>query len=585
MVLDTGLRTFAFAIPSFDPGRCPCTVSVHLHDHWLAPWGQRFYLDDLRIVGQVPHTCEIRLAKEVMDVGSITRGTGISGSDTQTVHNAGSLPISALSVSYSRIAGRDARGGPTSFSLPPSGAEVRSPAAGIASWSPASSLVQFGSIPAGGSLDIQYRFNFGSATVIPTAVRQLVQTATYSAVCAAAAAPGGAAGEGAGGAGAAALSAPAHAQHSMSRALIASANATALLPPPQAPRAPSPPTIFPPPPPGPPPAAAGPGVRDLLAGAPPVHSALKVHELLEMQASNGTRVVITEKYAYNSDIVVDWDDYPGADLYKVVVHRTDSPQNRTADASVSESRYRLVGLDPSTDYVVRVGVRGDDSTQSSVLATTLPRGSATLPPGLRLEASLRAASDAIDLRWSDTNGVGAPAHGGGYRLEMSIDGGPFEPAGASRDPAAATRAEQTIRPEWLGSTIAYRVSERVGQQQIFSDNASVRVPSGLLAPSNLTASPSPAGGTGLSLSWSDSPLFRHYVVEVREADGSWERIGRTQASSFEYAPPQGDGRAEYAFRAYAQLGSAASPPSDVATARAGPALPPGGGVAGAASGS
>lgn len=221
VVLDTGLRTFAFAIPSFDPGRCPCTVSVHLHDHWLAPWGQRFYLDDLRIVGQVPHTCEIRLAKEVMDMGSITRGTGISGSDTQTVHNAGSLPISALSVSYSRIAGHDARGGPTSFSLPPSGAEVRSPAAGIASWSPASSLVQFGSIPAGGSLDIQYRFNFGSATVIPATVTQLVQTATYSAVCAAAAAPGGAAGEGAGGAGAAALSAPAHAQHSMSRALIA----------------------------------------------------------------------------------------------------------------------------------------------------------------------------------------------------------------------------------------------------------------------------------------------------------------------------------------------------------------------------
>lgn len=210
-----------------------------------------------------------------------------------------------------------------------------------------------------------------------------------------------------------------------------------------------------------------------------------------------------------------------------------------------------------------------------------PRGSATLPTGLRLEASLRAASDAVGLRWEDTNGVGGLAGDGRYRLELSIDGGPFEPSGARRDRAAGT--EQTIRPEWLGSTLVYRVSERVGPQQLFSGNATVQIPDSLLAPSNLVAGPSAGGGAALSLEWSHAPLFRHYVAEVQGADGSWERIGRTQDNSLEYEPPRGDGSAEYAFRVHAQLGSAASPPSDMAAARIGPPAPPGGGVTGAAS--
>lgn len=576
VVRDTGLRTATLTMPAFDPGRCPCTAYVHLYDHWLTNWSQRFYLDDLRIEGQVPGTCGIRFAKSGLDVGSMSRDTGISGFDTQTVYNDGSLPISSLSVAYSRITGYDSRGNPTSFTLPPSGAQVRSAAAGLASWTPASSLVQFGAIPVGGSLDIQYRFNLGSATVIPVAVAQLHQTATYNAVCssaAAAAASGAAAG--------AEPDARAPSLYSASRALVLPANST--VPPIDRPQLPALPAPLPPPPSLAPPPAAGPGIRDLLAGAPQVHSTLKVHELLGMHASNGTRIIITEKYAYDTDVVVDWDDYPGADRYKVVVHRADSPQNRTADAGVTESRYRMTGLEPSTEYVVRVGVRGDDSTQSAVRAATLPSGSATLPSGLRLEASLRAASDAIDLRWDDTNGVGGLAGDGRYRLEMSIDGGPFEPAGASRAPHAAS-AEQTIRPEWLGSTLAYRVSERVGPQQLFSGNATVQIPGSLQAPSNLAAGPSAdAGGSLLSLTWDHAPLFRHYVAEVQGADGSWERIGRTQGNSLEYEPPQDDGRAEYAFRVYAQLGAAASPPSDTATARiAPPPLPPGGGVTGAA---
>lgn len=574
VVRDTGLRTATLAMPSFDAGRCPCTAFVHLNDHWRSNWDQRFYLDDLRISGQAPATCEISLAKPAMDVGSIARGTGISGSDTQTVRNDGSLPVSSLSVAYSRITGYDARGGPTSFTLPPSGAELRSPAAGLASWTPASSLVQFGSIPVGGSLDIQYRFNLGSATAIPAAVRQLAQTATYNVVCAAAA-PGAAAppaGEGA----PPAPPAPGHERASSLRALIAPHNATA--PSPEGPHEPAPR----PPGPPPPPPWAGPDVRGLLAGAPPVHSTLKAHELLGMHASNGTRIMITEKYAYDADIVVDWDDHPGADRYKVVVHRADSPRNRTADANVTESRYRFSGLDPSTEYVVRVGVRGDDSTQSTVRATTLPAGAAALPPGLRLDASLRPASDRIDLRWDDTNGIRGD---GRHRLELSVDGGPFGPAGASR--TSSDSAEQAIRPGWLGSTLAYRVSERIGpQQHLYSENATVRLPASLQAPSNLAvAPPSAASGTALSLGWDHAPLFRHYIVEAQRADGSWERIGRTQGNSLDYAPPRGDGIAEYTFRVHAQLGSAASPPSDTATVRAAPPPPPpGGGVSGAGSG-
>ena len=54
-----------------------------------------------------------------------------------------------------------------------------------------------------------------------------------------------------------------------------------------------------------------------------VHGTLRAHELLEMQASNGTRVVITEKHACDSDIVVDRDDHHGANRYGTVVHRAD----------------------------------------------------------------------------------------------------------------------------------------------------------------------------------------------------------------------------------------------------------------------
>ena len=301
-----------------------------------------------------------------------------------------------------------------------------------------------------------------------------------------------------------------------------------------------------------------------------------------MLFSNGSRVAITGKYAYDRDIVVDWDDRPGADRYKVVLHRADSPKNRAvADASASESHYRFTGLEPSTAYTVRVGVRGDDSTQSSVNATTLPDGTAPLPSGLFLDASLRPRSDRIDLRWDDTNGVGRD---GRYLVEVSVDGGPFEPAGARR---GVPGAEYAVRPAWLGSELAYRVHERAGPQEFSSNNASVRIPASLEAPSNLTVGRAGAGGAAggnssgisLSLRWDHSPLFRHYVVELQAADGSWERLGRTPDNSFAYSPEPGDGRGEYAFRVYAQLNTALSPPSGTST-YGGPAPPPEGGVSG-----
>ena len=73
-------------------------------------------------------------------------------------------------------------------------------------------------------------------------------------------------------------------------------------------------------------------------------------------------------------------------------------------------------------------------------------------------------------------------------------------------------------------------------------------------------------------------------MEVKKADAAWERIGRTPGNLFDYTPPRGGGIAEYTFRVHAQLGSAASPPSDAATARVAPPPPPGGGVSGAGSG-
>ena len=226
-----------------------------------------------------------------------------------------------------------------------------------------------------------------------------------------------------------------------------------------------------------------------------------------------------------------------------------------ADASVLESGYRFTGLEPSTPYVVKVGVRGDDSTQSTVRATTLAPGGAALPSGLNLTARLAPSPAAIELDWTDTNGAG----GGRYGVVVSMNGAPFAPSGIG--PGSDTSAEQAVRPGWLNQTVTYKVFERIGPQRLYSNEASVSLPAALEAPRNLRAlSTGGEGGLAITVEWDHAPLSRHYILEARGADNAWERLSRTQANSYEHLL---DGpREQIEYRVTTQLHSALSPPSD-----------------------
>ena len=304
---------------------------------------------------------------------------------------------------------------------------------------------------------------------------------------------------------------------------------------------------------------ADPAPPSALPNSTAVPNTLKYGELLEMLSSNHSRVVITEKLAYERDIVVDWDDHPDSGPYKVVIRPENASSNGgMADASVSDSRYRFAGLEPSTAYTIKVGVKGNDTTQSTVRATTLAAGGASLPSGLDLEARLVPNSGAISLEWADVNGVG----GGRYGAVVSVGGMPFGPAGIG--PGPDTSAEQAVRPEWLGKAVSYKVFERLGPQRLYSNEASVDIPAALEAPRNLKARAADAASdaaAAILVEWDHAPLFRHYILEASIDGGPWERLSRAPDNSFEHRPNGQPALIEY--RVHSQLHSVMSAPSYV----------------------
>ena len=108
----------------------------------------------------------------------------------------------------------------------------------------------------------------------------------------------------------------------------------------------------------------------------PARNSLTAAELFAMTSSNGTRVVITEKIIDGMSVSLAWSEYAGARMYDVAVAPApaagspgDGGGGWTVHAAGGTS-HRIDGLDPSSEYEVRVGVRGDPSTQSSVWVST-----------------------------------------------------------------------------------------------------------------------------------------------------------------------------------------------------------------------
>ena len=167
---------------------------------------------------------------------------------------------------------------------------------------------------------------------------------------------------------------------------------------------------------------------------------------------------------YSDGIMLHWNMFGDNTEYKAVIAPASSPRSKTADIATDTDRYMFVNLEPDTEYEVRVGVRGDDTTQSVRSVTTMPEGAS--PFLADLYPSVSVAGDMASLQWLDVNGVGE----GRYRVERSVDGGPF--AEIENQPGDDTTAMDSVDPEWRGKQVSYRVFEWVGNQKLYSDAVS-----------------------------------------------------------------------------------------------------------------
>ena len=71
-----------------------------------------------------------------------------------------------------------------------------------------------------------------------------------------------------------------------------------------------------------------------------------------------------------------------------------------------------------------------------------------------------------ELSWTDTNYTG----NGRYRVERSVDGGPF--AETEKQPGSRTETTDGLEPGWSGKQVTYRVFEWVGKQKLYSEEVS-----------------------------------------------------------------------------------------------------------------
>ena len=200
---------------------------------------------------------------------------------------------------------------------------------------------------------------------------------------------------------------------------------------------------------------------DAASPAPPLAGAAPVA---------GLRIVQN----YSDAIAVQWDGQQGASEYKAVLI-PDGDVSRRFAAITPATSFTFINLDADTPYEIRVGVRGNDTTQAHAGARTLPAATA-LPfnTGIVLNATLSPGSPSVVLEWSDDNGMG----GDRYRVERSVDGGgspaPYELTDLG--PRQARAVSDAVLEGWSGATVHYRVFEWLDSQRLYSNEAKVRIP-------------------------------------------------------------------------------------------------------------
>ena len=210
-------------------------------------------------------------------------------------------------------------------------------------------------------------------------------------------------------------------------------------------------------------------------GAAPDLEGLDVRALAPWAAaptdpSEGT-VEIAGIEARARSVRVSWNPFGDQNQYEAVIAPAADPKSKFAGTVQDSVSYRFVNLEPDAEYEVRVGARGDDSTQAARAVKTLPAGQMPYYAGLNL--AVTAVPGSVDLSWTDNNDAGSDR----YRVERSVDGGPF--VEMENQPGAGTEIADRPDPAWSGKHVKYRVFEWVGSQKLYSERVSFTPEPGL----------------------------------------------------------------------------------------------------------
>ena len=207
------------------------------------------------------------------------------------------------------------------------------------------------------------------------------------------------------------------------------------------------------------------------AGAPPAAPAAGAPPAAPVA---GLRIVRN----YSDAIAVQWDGQPGAAAGYKAVLIPDGDVGRRFAAVTQAAAFTFVNLDADTPHEIRIGVRGDDWTQASAAARTLPAGALPFDTGLALNATLQANASSILLEWADGNGMG----GDRYRVERLVAGGAAGGNASAQygladlGPRHSRAIADAVLEEWSGAVVHYRVFEWLDSQKLYSNEAEVRVP-------------------------------------------------------------------------------------------------------------